>query len=297
MNTFPLSLIETVTAPAPGPTLTISVLMHGDEVCGLAVRDFVLSPELRLKRGRLHIVVLNKEAHEAQGGPRRFVNVDLNRLWGDEQLPDSYEGRRVAELLPLLRQSDAVLDVHSMPEDESTFALVSEERPASLAVARLLAPAVERIVVAPAPANRGRALFQTAKLPESIPIVVVECGRHGSSEASAIARAAAEAFLAGFDMLEGQDPAASLPPGRYYRIEREHRSAHGDVTFIGSIDQFDTLPTDHPFAVDGAVPIFAERGQSLLLRRPVGKPGDEAFTLVRELKSGEIEKLFPCKLQ
>ncbi len=292
MNTLPLPLVETVVGPTPGPTLTISILMHGDEVCGLAARDFLLGPELRLKRGRVHVATLNREACEADGGPRRFVNADLNRLWGDQELPDSYEGKRIAEIRPLFLQSDAILDIHSMPEDAATFSLVSEERPASLAVARLLCPAISRIVVAPAPANRGRALFQTTRLPLSVPIVVVECGKHGSSESDVTARAAVAALLAGFDMLETTDAAASLPRSRYYRIEREHKSEHGDVSFIGAIDQFDPLPTDRPFALDGTNPILAKPGQSLLLKRPTRKPGDEAFALVRELTADEISTLF-----
>ena len=67
MNLSPSALIETVAGPDPGPTLTITILMHGDEGCGLAARDLVFDPALRLKRGRVNIVTLNPEARLETG--------------------------------------------------------------------------------------------------------------------------------------------------------------------------------------------------------------------------------------
>lgn len=296
MNPSPNPLIETVAGPVPGPTLTITILMHGDEGCGLAARDLVFDPALRLKRGRINIVTLNPEARDADGGPRRFLDYDLNRLWGDEPLPDSYEGRRITEALPLLAGSDAILDIHSLPGDTGTFSLVSDERPAALAMARALAATIPRIVIASAPANRGRALFQTTRLPASVPIVVIECGQHHAPASGEIARAATLAFLQGYDMLERDRETAPPPESRCYRIDSEHKATHGPVRFIGRIAQFEPLPPGQPFAMDGEWPLFALAGQSLLLRRDAQKPGDEAFALVREISTNEINEIFSLRL-
>lgn len=292
MSPSPNPLLETVAGPLPGPTLAITILMHGDEACGLAARKLVLDPALRLKRGRINIITLNREARNADGGPRRCVDFDLNRLWGDEPLPDSYEGRRIAEALPLLAGSDAILDIHSLPGDTGSFSLVSDERPAALATARSLAAAIPRIVIAPPPANRGRALFQTTRLPLSVPIVVIECGQHDEHASGETARAATVAFLEGYDMLERDREAAPPPQSRCYRIDGEHKATHGPVRFIGRIGQFEPLPAGQPFAMDGDWPLFALPGQSLLLRRDARKPGDEAFTLVREVSINEFNANF-----
>jgi predicted deacylase len=289
-------LLETVAGPVPGPTLTFTILMHGDEGCGLAARDVVLDCAPRLKRGRINIVTLNPEARNAGGGPRRFLDFDLNRLWGDDPLPDSYEGRRIAEVLPLLEGSDAILDIHSLPGDTGTFSLVSDERPAALAMAQSLAAAIPRIVIAPAPANRGRALFQTTRLPASVPIVVIECGQHDAPASGEIARAATLAFLERYDMLAGDRAAAPPPESRCYRIDSEHKATHGPVRFIGRIGQFEPLPAGQPFAMDGDWPLFALAGQSLLLRRDARKPGDEAFALVREVSTNEINEIFSLRM-
>lgn len=296
MNPPPSPLLEAVAGPAPGPTLTITILMHGDEGCGLAARELVLDPALPLKRGRINIVTLNPEARQADGGPRRFLDFDLNRLWGDDPLPDSYEGRRIAEALPLLAGSDAILDIHSLPGDTGTFSLVSDERPAALAMARSLAAAIPRIVIAPAPANRGRALFQTTRLPAAVPIVVIECGQHDAHSSGEIARAATLAFLDSYDMLEREGEIASMPESRCYKIDSEHKATHGPVRFIGRIGQFEPLPAGQPFAMDGEWPLFALAGQSLLLRREARKPGDEAFALVREVSANEINEIFSLRL-
>ena len=289
--------VQSIVGPAPGPTLTITILMHGDETCGLHVRDFLLAPTFRLQRGRVNLVVLNKEASLTEGGPRRFLNYDLNRLWGNDELPDTYEGRRVAEIVPLLAQSDAILDIHSMPEDGRTFTLISDERPCALNLARLIAPAISRIVVAPAPENRGRALFQTTKLPQALPIAVVECGQHHSDEAGVVATNAAKAFLSGYEMVERDVSSQPLPDCRYYLIDTEYRSEHGAISFVGCIEQFEPLAEDQIFALDGTRPVFAKRGQSLLLKRRANKSGEEAFTLVRELSSYEIGEFFNCPMK
>lgn len=289
--------VQSIVGPVPGPTLTITILMHGDETCGLHVRDFLIAPTFRLKRGRVNLVMLNKEASLTEDGPRRFLNYDLNRLWGNEELPGSYEGRRVEEIVPLLAKSDAILDIHSMPEDGRTFTLISDERPRAFELARLLAPAISRIVVAPAPNNRGRALFQTTRLPQSLPIAVIECGQHHSAEAGVVACSAARAFLSGYEMVEVDECPQPLPDSRYYLVETEYRTEHGAISFVGCVDQFEPLAEGQIFALDGTQPLFAKRGQSLLLKRRADKSGEEAFTLVRELSAHEIERLFNCQMK
>jgi predicted deacylase len=110
-------------AAAAGPTVMVQALTHGNEICGAIALDWLLKQGFRPRRGSLTLAFANVEAYArfdaADPYPSRFVDEDLNRVWGDEQLfgpRDSVELRRARELRPFVDAADFLLDIHSMSE-------------------------------------------------------------------------------------------------------------------------------------------------------------------------------------
>jgi predicted deacylase len=112
-------------APASGPRVAITALIHGNELCGAwAVAGLLqlLHDGAALQCGELTLALCNLAAFDrfdlSQPDASRFVEEDLNRQWSAERLASgsTLERRRAAELLPWLRDADHLLDLHSMHE-------------------------------------------------------------------------------------------------------------------------------------------------------------------------------------
>ncbi|MEZ5659526.1 MAG: M14 family metallopeptidase [Burkholderiaceae bacterium] len=108
-------------AGRPGPHVMISALVHGNELCGAIVLDWLLAHQIRPQRGALSLAFVNTAAYDsfdpADPNASRYVDEDFNRLWSDEVLDsarDSVELRRARELRPIMDTVDLLLDLHSM---------------------------------------------------------------------------------------------------------------------------------------------------------------------------------------
>ncbi len=105
-----------------GPSVLITALMHGNELCGAWTLKELLAKQTRPAKGKLTLAFCNLEAfdrfdrnaHDAS----RLVDEDLNRVWTEQRLahPVTAEGRRAVQLRPWVEQADCVLDLHSMHE-------------------------------------------------------------------------------------------------------------------------------------------------------------------------------------
>ena len=122
--------VELFDSGKPGPTLGITIMTHGNEPVGLAIYPYlhkILSSRQGLLKGRVFIVLNNLQASKryfSALGKRdaekmekaRFVDVNMNRL-PENKLKDPNctlsEVRRARELMPVWKQFDYGLDLHS----------------------------------------------------------------------------------------------------------------------------------------------------------------------------------------
>jgi predicted deacylase len=108
-------------AAAPGPNVTITSLVHGNEISGAVALDAMLRAHPRPARGKLTLVFANLDA-AARFDPEnptvsRFVDEDMNRLWDSSVLESgrhSAELSRARALRPVIDSADVLLDLHSM---------------------------------------------------------------------------------------------------------------------------------------------------------------------------------------
>lgn len=127
-----------------GPEITIVSLIHGNEFAGAIALDQILREDIRPLCGVVRFVFANLESFHRFDGQSptasRFTGEDLNRVWSTERLarrPASPEMARAQALLPVIRRSDMLLDLHSMLWDSSPL-LISPQTERSTALAGAL---------------------------------------------------------------------------------------------------------------------------------------------------------------
>ncbi|GBQ88831.1 hypothetical protein AA0535_1638 [Asaia krungthepensis NRIC 0535] len=125
----------------PGPEITVVALTHGNEFAGAVAADRLLREDIRPICGVLRVIFANMAAFErfdpANPTASRFIGEDLNRVWSNDRLahaPGSVEMERAIEILPVIRRSDMLLDLHSMLW-ESTPLFISPQTERSIALA------------------------------------------------------------------------------------------------------------------------------------------------------------------
>ena len=114
--------IHVLESGAPGPTVMVASLTHGNEVSGAVVVDALLAGGLRPRRGTLILSFNNVEAYQRfdrdQPFRSRMVNEDFNRVWGRlDQPANTVEMRRARIVQPFVARADYLLDLHSMHDD------------------------------------------------------------------------------------------------------------------------------------------------------------------------------------
>lgn len=97
-----------------GNNSVITVLVHGDETCGLEAL-YELFPLLEIESGKITFVLANPKAYEQNV---RFAEANLNRLfkkestYNKEEL-ESYEFSRARFLREIYDTADVLLDIHA----------------------------------------------------------------------------------------------------------------------------------------------------------------------------------------
>ena len=107
---------------APGPTVMVCALTHGNEVSGAVVVDALLAKGLKPRKGTLILGFNNIDAYHSFD-PRtpfksRMIDEDFNRTWGRlDQPANTAETRRAQVVKPFVERADLLLDLHSMHDD------------------------------------------------------------------------------------------------------------------------------------------------------------------------------------
>ncbi len=188
---------------APGSTVMVQALTHGNELCGAIALDALLRDPPKLRRGTLIVSFANVAAYErfdpAQPNRSRCVDEDLNRVWADEVLDgprNSAELRRARELRPFVDAADLLLDIHSMTEPCRPL-MVCGTLDKNAAYARELGMPADLLIDTGHPAGLRmveRGGFGDADSPKKA--LLIECGQHWERAAADVAHDALMRFLA-----------------------------------------------------------------------------------------------------
>jgi predicted deacylase len=113
--------VTTFDSGVSGPSVLVTALTHGNEICGAIALDHLFRAGLRPRQGKLTLAFDNVAAYRSFDArvptASRFVDEDFNRLWDPATLDgprQSTELARARPLRPFVDAADFLLDIHSM---------------------------------------------------------------------------------------------------------------------------------------------------------------------------------------
>ncbi|MDX1738843.1 MAG: succinylglutamate desuccinylase/aspartoacylase family protein [Alphaproteobacteria bacterium] len=195
-----------------GPHIVITGLIHGNEICGAIALDHLLRQKLKIKAGILTLIFCNIGAFESftTAAPynSRYVEEDMNRIWTEDVLNgprNSYELDRAREILPLIKQADILLDIHSMSEDCPPLLLCGPSQKGIHFAKNLKMP---NYIVSDAGHAAGRRLrdfgdFNIEEKPQLSQLI--ECGQHWSKASAKMAIQMCYRYLEYYNMINKDD--------------------------------------------------------------------------------------------
>lgn len=205
----------------PGPHCMVCGIMHGNEIAGALVLDQLLSEEMRPLIGKLTFCFGNPKAYQLfdANNPTlsRFVDQDINRVWGKEltdKSQNSYEINRARELFPVISSVDYLLDIHSMQASGPAVAISSDSEAAFDCVKKLTQiPFVIAGKVPDPQLLRLRDLphFNNSAHPRAA--IQIEAGQHWERETVVKANQIVRQFLQGYGLIRKSE-LPTMPPQR-----------------------------------------------------------------------------------
>lgn len=256
--------VTTFESGRPGPHVMVCALTHGNEISGAIALDHLFQNDIRPVQGRLSLVFANTTAYglfDPQNPyTSRFVDEDMNRLWGAETLSQdirSVERLRVQALRPLVDHVDHLLDLHSMQHGNHPLFLCGPSEKGRRLARRLGGQANIVADMGHADGTRmpdyGR--FNTpGDLRTSL---LAECGPHWHRRTAEIAIQTTYRFLYATGMIASQTTAPHIgeegPPDRWIDVTDRFIPETETATFLEPFTGLETIPTaGTTFARDGA---------------------------------------------
>jgi len=276
-------------AAAPGPHVALVALTHGNEIAGAIVLADMLGAGISPQRGRLSLIFANTEAFMAfdpeDPTATRYLDEDLNRLWGEDRLQsprDSREMRRVRELLPVIENVDVLVDLHSMLWPSDPLTLVADTQPA---IKLSLSLGTPRLTVADPGHISGRRLVDHARFTKPgsrAAAVLVEAGQHWEAATVAAMAQTARRALGLFD-IAGPEPAPRPEPPLLARVTETVTATSHNFMFLREFRGGEVIPeAGTVIAHDGAREIHTPHDDCLLVMpTPVAPRGHTAVRLAR----------------
>src|ERR687887_809260 len=98
-GTHGVDYVHVFASDAPGPSVMINALTHGNEVCGAIAVKKLLEHGVRPRRGTLILSFANVAAYERFDArdphASRFLDEDFNRVWSEDVLDGARSSREL----------------------------------------------------------------------------------------------------------------------------------------------------------------------------------------------------------
>ena len=273
----------------PGRRVMVAALVHGNELCGAWALLRLLRAGLRPRQGVLTLAFCNLAAFDRFDAQRpdasRFVDEDLNRVWGAgldaADARDTSERERARQLRPFVEQADWLLDLHSMHEPGEPL-LLTGLQPRNRALARALG--TPRCVIVDAGHRDGTRMrdhgrfgvIEPAGEDDGTRSLLIECGYHGALSSREVATDLSARFLVESGTLRESD----IPPTWWRDTPRAQ-------TFLQVTDAVVATTPELRFAEPWANGQRVARAGTLLGwdgGRPIVTPADDCTIVMPSLR-------------
>jgi succinylglutamate desuccinylase len=251
----------------------VTALVHGNEIAGALLLARWLREGVRPKRGRLTLCFGNLAAFDrfdpADPTASRFVDEDLNRVWAEELLAGSRRSSeldRARTLLPLLREADVLLDLHSMLWPSDPLIIAGPGAGSRDLAALVGAPAV---VVCDEGHAAGMRMIDQSRFAGGARAMLVEAGPHWQPETLAQMEDSAARLLRALGLAEDGaplPPTPPLPPGRVARVTRTVTAQTTDFAFLRAFRGGEVIARRNTLiALDGEAEVRTPHDDCLLV--------------------------------
>lgn len=290
-----LDYVHSFDSGVPGPTVVVSALVHGNEVCGALALDRLLSDGLRPAAGRLSLVFVNVGAFQqfSPAAPlaNRFLDEDFNRLWHGGILDGprgSRELDRARALRPLFDEADFLLDIHSMSTTTEPLMMAGPTDKGLALAKRIGRPTTIVRDEGHAAGPRLRDYGDFIDPASQRNALLIECGHHFAADSAEVALDVTLRFLAAVGSVtaataEAYGPATGDGTQRTIEVTERVTAKSDSFRFVRPFRGMDVVPVAGTLiATDGARRIVTPYDNCIMIM-PVGQAlaGETAARLGR----------------
>lgn len=259
-----------------GKTVSIIGGIHGNERCGVEVIK-ELSPKIKIAAGKIHFIYGNPLAIARNV---RQIDINLNRAFRPEkelsnEEKRSYERKRALEIIPLLEESDALLDLHASQSKNSTPFIICE--PHSFETAKQLPfPIISCGWDKLEPGGTDYFMNQAGKIG-----LCAECGYSKDASSTLRAQRVITDFLRLMGLTKDKMPSLSNQKPKIIRVHFIYRTKKNFLP-AREFGDFEQLKNGELIGQDGAERILSPYDNYIVFCRRRERPGAEAFLLGKD---------------
>lgn len=253
------------TGKGKGKILAIICGIHGNEKAGILAVKKVLK-DIEIKCGTVYFVFANPLAIKKG---KRLVNKNLNRLFSKDNKGSTYEDKRARELMKLLNECDALLDIHSYNSKTGEQFAISEKRGFKIL------KNMDFPIVASGFSKLGNGTDGYMEKNKKIGICV-ECGTSNRyKKFIPLAEKTIYQFLQYFKSIDKVRKYSSIPQ-KFLKVDRMIIKKNKNFRFVKNFKDFEKLEYNKPFAYDGEAILKAGKNECIIFPRPKAEVGGEA---------------------
>lgn len=262
----------------PGPTVAIFAGVHGNEKAGVyALRE--LLPTLQITKGKLYVVFANPPAIEQDV---RMLAKNLNRCFTVENTGTTYEDVRARELMKMLDQCDALLDLHMFYDKVGQPFVICEDD--AVPIARNFdVEIISTNWTEVEPGGTDGYMYAKGKIG-----ICVECGPISKSrEYTAFAKRTVYQFLKYYNMTD-QDVTYSDIQKRVIKAEKVVFKTDDSFALEPGLKNFQRLKTNQLIAQSSQTKFRSGVNECIIFPHYGARIGEEAYILGKELTNNAI---------
>src|SRR3989344_3702592 len=266
------SQIYKIVANKDGPRVAIFAGMHGNEKAGVWALQELLS-HLQPTRGTLYLVFANPPAIEKDV---RLFNKNLNRCFFKGNQRKTYEDKRARELMAVLDECEALLDLHAFNDKEGEPFIICEENAFDIAT-KLDPDIISTNWTEAEPGAADDYMYKSGKVG-----ITLECGPISKSKQfQPLAIKSIRQFLKYFQMLD-TDIDFSTSPKRIIKTSYSVIRTSEDYHLKSGMLNFQELKVGEVYGSMDGKNFIAQQGDLIIFPRKDPKIGAEAFIIGHE---------------
>jgi len=262
-----------ITSDKSGPSVAILAGVHGNETAGILALQEVL-PTLKLKRGTVYAAFANVPAIEQNV---RVISSNLNRQFLPGNYGTDYEDVRARELMAVLDNCDALLDLHSFgPNDPETPFIICEDN--ALDLATKFDPEIISIgwTGAEPGASEGY-MYRAGKIG-----ICIECGPLSKpAEFKSLAIKSIYQYLKYFDLVD-TDVEFSTAQKKIIAVGSATKRQTKEFYLDPALQSFVQLRSDRILGNQGGKDMVGKAGDYIIFPRPNAVIGAEVYITGRD---------------